>query len=149
MTLFPECDVSFRGRLRQALPFLPNGGLLLFLVLMALFRAVLLDVRLRPWPHAGGAWRCSPSSTTPPWWASCSGPSSWRRSADLEPSGRHSVSSSVSWSFFYGMDLLVIVLFNMRLVVEDFFKYGREVGGVITIARHMVETCRASPWSWC
>jgi len=40
----------------------------------------------------------------------------------------------------YSLDLLVIFLYNIRLVVEDFLKYGLEVGGVFTIAKQMVRT---------
>ncbi len=132
--------MTIRPRLRNAAPFLSEWGLLLFLVLMALFRAVLLDDRLRPLAACKG---CMALLTVQHDAAVLGVVLGAFVLAHLTK--RHVLRRALRISIclvvlIYGLDLLVIGLYNMRLVGEDFFKYGREVGGVITIARRVIET---------
>jgi phosphoglycerol transferase MdoB-like AlkP superfamily enzyme len=132
--------VTLRDRLRRLLPFLSNEGLLILLVGLTAFRAILVDLRLRPLSECRG---CLALPT-----AQHDGEvlgvvllifalAQIARSAPIRAGLRAIVCAVI---LGYGLDLLILYLYNIRLVVADFFKYGREVGGVVTIARHLIQT---------
>lgn len=132
--------MSIREYLRRRLPLLSGEALLLLLVLLAAFRAILLDQRMRPLAACSG---CTAMLTVQHdgavlgalliAFALAQAP----RAAPLRVGLRFFICLVIA---VYGLDVLIVFLYNMRLVVEDFFKYGREAGGVYTIARHMLET---------
>lgn len=135
-----ETDPTLLGAIRRSLPLLSGEALLLLLSILVVFRAALLDYRMRPLAACGG---CTALLTVQHdagvlgalllFFALAQRP----RPAPLRVGLRLFICAVV---ILYGLDVLVVFLYNMRLVVDDFFKYGREVGGILTIARQMIET---------
>jgi len=132
--------MNVRKSRRGSRAWLATAAIFLALVSMALVRAVLLDVRLRPLADCKGCMALLALQHD----AAVLGATlvalgvAWMAPSSLLRRGLK-VLVCVTVALF-GIDLLVIFLYNMRLVVEDFFKYGREAGGVVTIARHLMET---------
>lgn len=135
-----EHRLKIRERIRRRLPLISSEVLLLLLMGLAVFRALLLDFRLRPLAECRGctAWLTVQHD------AAVLGAlllafaaAQFPRPAVLRVALRILICLVIA---FYGLDLLILILYNMRLVAEDFFKYGGEIGGALTIARQMIGT---------
>jgi hypothetical protein len=132
--------MSVREFLRRRLTLLSGEALLLLLVLLVVFRAVLLDRRLRPLAECRG---CT-ALLTVQHDAAVIGAlligfalAQRSRPAPLRVGLRVLIGLVTA---LYGLDVLIVYLFDMRLVLEDFIKYGREVGGAVSIGRQMLAT---------
>lgn len=122
------------------MPFVSNEALLILLALMAIFRAVLLDRRLQPLSACNGCVALLTFKHDAAVLGTvllASALTHWVRASWVRALLRTFLCLVVA---AYGLDLLIIVLYNMRLVVADFFKYGREVGGIVTITGQMIRT---------
>ncbi len=122
------------------MPFVSNEALLILLALMAIFRAVLLDRRLQPLSACTGCVALITFKHDAAVLGTvllASALTHWVRASWVRALLRAFLCLVV---VAYGLDLLIILLYNMRLVVADFFKYGREVGGIISITGQMIRT---------
>ncbi|MGD2122535.1 MAG: LTA synthase family protein, partial [Gemmatimonadota bacterium] len=131
---------AVRSRILDPPPLLSYGGILLAFLAMAVLRALLLDSRMR----ALAACRGCMALLTLQHDAGvlgvvllAFGVAHLAKARVLRRGLKAFICIVI---VLYGLDLLTVFLYDMRLIVEDFLKYGREVGGVLTIARHMLET---------